>query len=146
MTADSGLPEASEAFAAHFTDPIYNDPADEFAPFGTDEGWSLLNEWAERRVELDSDTTVADLIRESGFTDTESNLDAETRPEIPNPGGSVDAATIVVSAGFTLLRLTGHIDEVGLRQTLAALNVLIGYYGSPEQLLIQRSDLESWTP
>lgn len=41
MTDDEDLPKAAPAFAAHFTDPIYNDSGGEFAPFGTDEGFDL---------------------------------------------------------------------------------------------------------
>lgn len=145
MTEDDDLPEAAPAFAAHFTDPIYDDPADEFAPFGSDEGWDLLYEWAERRDELDSTTTVADLVGESEFADFVAQLDTEEGPGIPVPGGQVDAATITIGAGFTLLRLTGHIDEAGRQQTLKALDVLIRRYESPPQLLRQRSDLQSWT-
>jgi hypothetical protein len=29
-------------FAAHFRDPIYDDEANDLAPFGNDEGWDLL--------------------------------------------------------------------------------------------------------
>ncbi|GLI27263.1 hypothetical protein ARHIZOSPH14_15050 [Agromyces rhizosphaerae] len=144
MTEYEGLPPAAPAFAAHFTDPIYDDPAGEFAPFGTDEGWDLLAEWAERRGELDTGTTLADLAEQSGFADIVAELDAEARPGIPEPGGPIDAATIVVGAGFTVLRLTGNIDEAGRRQTLRALEVLIHEYGSRRELLRQREDLESW--
>lgn len=145
MTDDEALPQAAPAFAAHFTDPVYNDPAGEFAPFGTDEGADMLDEWAHRRDELHLDTTVADLIDESGFADVVSELDTEEGPGIPIPGGQVDAATITIGAGFTLLRLTGHIDEAGRRLTLKALDVLIRRYGSRPELVRQRADLESWT-
>lgn len=64
---------------------------------------------------------------------------------IPVPGGQVEAATIVVGAGFTLLRLTGRIDDAGRRQTLKALNVLINRYDAPVELLKQRADLETWS-
>lgn len=142
---NDGLPEAAPAFVTHFTDPIYDDPADEFAPFGTDEGWDLLHEWAERRDELSPSTTVADLIGESAFDEFVAKLDEEESPGIPAPGGQVDAATIIIGAGFTLLRLAGHIDDAGREQTLKALDVLIRRYESPGQLLRQRADLHSWT-
>lgn len=142
---DEDLPEAAPAFSAYFTDPIYDDPAGEFAPFGSDEGFDLLYEWAERRDEIDKDATVVDLIEESGFADVVNEIDTPEGPGIPVPGGQVDAATITIGAAFTLLRLTGRIDEAGRLQTLKALDILIGRYDSPPELLRQRADLESWT-
>src|SRR4051812_21133688 len=56
------LPRAAPAFAAHFTDPVYNDEGDDFAPFGSDEGSDIVHESAERRDELGPDSTVADVI------------------------------------------------------------------------------------
>lgn len=145
MMDNEDLPEAAPAFTAHFSDPVYDDPAGEFAPFGTDEGFDMLYEWAERQEELGPETTVADLIEESGFADIVSELDSPEGPGIPVPGGQVDAATITIGAGFTLLRLTGRIDEEGRRQTLKALDVLIRRYDSPQELMRQQADLESWT-
>jgi len=52
MSDDGALPEAAPAFRSHFTDPVYDDQAGDLAPFGTDEGWDLLHEWAARRNEL----------------------------------------------------------------------------------------------
>ena len=144
MTDNEDLPESAPAFAAHFTDPIYSDPANDFAPFGSDEGWDMLDEWADRSDELHSNTTVSDVLEESGFAEIVSELDNEEKPEIHAPG-QVDAATITVAAGFTLLRLTGHIDEAGRQHTLEALDMLIRYYGSRPELVRQRTDLESWS-
>ena len=112
---------------------------------GSDEGWDLLHEWAEQRDQLEPSTTLADLIEASGFADIVAELDS-TRPQsMPDPGGQVDAATITIGAGFTLLRLTGHIDEDGRQQTLKALDILIRYYDAPVELVRQRADLTSWT-
>ena len=144
MMDNDELPAAAPAFAAHFTDPVYDDPGGEFAPFGTDEGFDLLHEWAERRDELGPTTTVADLVEESGFSDVVSELDSPEGPGIPQPGGQADAATITIGAGFTLLRLTGRIDDEGRRQTLKAIDVLIRRYDSPEELVRQRADLQAW--
>lgn len=72
-------------------------------------------------------------------------LDSREGPGIPVPGGQVDAATITIGAGFTLLRLTGHIDEAGRKLTLKAIDVLIRRYDSPPELLRQKADLQSWT-
>lgn len=64
-----------------------------------------------------------DLMREQP-TWFESQFDAEAPPGIPEPGGPIDAATVVIGAAFSLLRLDGHIDEAGRQQTLRALDVL----------------------
>jgi len=87
---------------------------------------------------------LAQLIQDSGFDGIEHELDFPESPGVPAPGGQVDAATIVIGAGFTLLRLTGHIDDEGKLLTLKALDVLIARYDSPPQLLRQRTDLQSW--
>lgn len=61
------------AFAAHFTDPLYDDPAGEFAPFGSDEGADLLAEWSDRPGDLREDSTLRRLLAEA-FADP-SDLD-----------------------------------------------------------------------
>ena len=120
------------AFSAHFTDPLYDDPVDEMAPFGSDEGADLLAEWAERRDELDATSTVANVLDDS--------------PPHGLAPGTVDDAIAVRSAGFVLLRLTGHIDDAGRRATLAALDTLMGpdAFGPDRVLRRQRDDLRSW--
>lgn len=146
-TADS-LP-VDPAFAEHFSEPFYLDEADEFAPFGSDEGFDVLNSAAD--AGLPGDATVGDVLDETGFGFALEDLGGETdwlaiRPEaprIPLPGGSVDAALIVEGAGFSLLRLQGRIDEVGKAQVLAALDVLIGAFDE-DQLRQIRADLVSW--
>ena len=50
---------ADDAFTDHFTSPIYDDPAGEFAPFGTDEGADLLADWAARTDELGPTSTMS---------------------------------------------------------------------------------------
>ncbi|KZE91614.1 hypothetical protein AVP41_01158 [Microbacterium sp. TNHR37B] len=139
------LADPDPSFAAHFTDPIYDDPAGEFAPFGSDEGADLLAEWSERRDELDADSTVAELIGTAdGAAEIFSLLDARDASGVPLPGEGVDAATIIVGAAFTLLRLTGHIDAPGREHAMRALDVLIDRYGPQEDLLRQRQDLDAW--
>jgi uncharacterized protein YfeS len=123
---------------------VYEDQAGEFAPFGTDEGWDLLHGWAQRRSDLTGRTAVVQILHESDFAWAEHELDVREPPGIPRPGRQVDAATIIVGAGFTLLRLTGHIDADGRKLTLRALDVLTERYGSPAELLRQRADLASW--
>lgn len=145
MTGDDSLPDAAPAFASHFTDPLYDDPASELAPFGTDEGWDMLHEWAERREGLTAATTVRDLLAGSGFEGIEEQLDVPERSTIPQPGGQIDAAVITIGAGFTLLRLTGRIDAEGKALTLKALDVLIDRFDSAPELVRQRADLQSFT-
>ncbi|MEJ5946372.1 hypothetical protein WDZ17_13825 [Pseudokineococcus basanitobsidens] len=144
MTDDESLPDPAPDFAAHFTDPLYDDPASDFAPFGNDEGADLLAEWAERREELGADSTVAEVLEEEGPDGTADELNVPVPASGAVPDGLVDAAMRVQGAGFTLLRLTGRIDERGRRDTLKALDVLISLYGSEPELVRQREDLDSW--
>ncbi len=131
MAQSDGLPEAHPAFKVHFTHALYEDEGAEFTPFGSDEGWDLVMEWGERRDELDPEVTVSQLLELSDFAGAENE-------------GDVDAATITVGAGFTVLRLTGQIDEAGRRHTLRALQTLEDFYGPIEEVGVQRRDLESW--
>ena len=144
-TVADDLPPPDPAFAKHFTDPLYSDLGGEFAPFGTDEGFDMLYDWVDRRSELGPDSTVVQLLAGTGFEGMVATLDVpEGRHKVPLPGGQVDAATIVIGAGFTLLRLTGHIDDRGKQLTLKALDALIGFYGPEPDLVRQRDDLLSW--
>ncbi|GAA4714364.1 hypothetical protein APR04_004117 [Promicromonospora umidemergens] len=56
-------PKHSE-FAAHFRDPIYDDPGDDLAPIGNDEGWDLLAGWVKQADKLDSGSTSAQIAPE----------------------------------------------------------------------------------
>lgn len=125
---------ADPAFSAHFTDAVYADPADELAPFGSDEGADLLADWEERRDDLGPHATVADVLE----GDPSSYLASNT----------LDDAMAVQAAGFVLLRLTGRIDHEGREATLAALEQLAqpDKWGPEPQLLRQLHDLRSWTP
>lgn len=154
---------AHPAFAAHFTDPVYEDPGAEFGPFGQDEPAELLAEWAQRADQLHAGSTVRDLLAD-GFEDPAdlqaflSVLDqpapAASRPDGPavagtrvlEAGGQVDVAFIVLGAGFTLLRLTGQIDQPGRGQVLAALRVLRGFYGPQPEFDRMAQDLATFTP
>ena len=131
LAQSDGLPAAHPAFKAHFTHALYEDEGAEFAPFGSDEGWDLVMEWGERRDELDPDVTVSQLLELSDFAGVENE-------------GDVDAATITIGAGFTVLRLTGQIDEAGRQHILRALQTLEDFYGPIEEVGIQRRDLKSW--
>lgn len=157
----TGAP-AHAAFTEHFTDPIYDDPAEEFAPFGSDEGADILAEWAERADELGSDSVLRDVLRDAfeDSADLQDFLDSLTSASkevaaapagptraglrIPEPGGDVDVATIVLGAGFTLLRLTGQIDGEGRQLVFASLDVLQNFYGLEREFEVMRRDLESF--
>jgi uncharacterized protein YfeS len=131
---------ADDTFTDHFTSPIYDDPAGEFAPFGTDEGADLLTEWAARRDELGPASTVRDLL--SAAVDDPADVDG-LMADLDDEDG-VDAATIVVGAGFTLLRLTGQIDDEGRALVQRALVALEAFYGEQRELSRMRDDLDSF--
>lgn len=135
---DDQLPEAHENFARHFTAPIYEDQAEEFAPFGSDEGWDTLNIAAEKRTELTKSTTVADVLEITDAPATGGWGESPTAEEW------YEDATFVAAAAFTLLRLTGQIDESGRVRALEALDILIDYFGDEPELEQQKKDLKSW--
>ncbi|WP_141686248.1 hypothetical protein [Arthrobacter sp. NIO-1057] len=62
MMNEEELPRAHENFMRHFTATFYEDESCEFAPFGSDEGWDTLQEATENRNELNSGSTVADVL------------------------------------------------------------------------------------
>lgn len=131
VTEDAGMGEPAAAFAAHFTDAVYEDVSDGRAPFGSDEGADMLAEWTERRDQLGPRSTVADVLGDEPF-EYQSSDDIYSLAEVQ-------------AAGFTLLRLTGQIDADGKRATLDAIDSLITHwYGQDPQLLRQRDDLRSW--
>ena len=133
------LPDAVPVFRAHFTDPIYDDPADDMAPFGSDEGWDVLMTWAPpRSSELGPDSTIATVL----------DVPPEQVREIAGPMDDIDgvgSAMMIVAAAFTLLRLTGRISEDDRALALEALDFEIEQYGEEPALLTQRRDLQSWT-
>jgi uncharacterized protein YfeS len=131
---------ADDAFTEHFTSPIYDDPAGEFAPFGNDEGADMLADWAERTDELSPTSTVRDLLADG--SDDPGDVDAMFA-ELDDEDG-IDAAFFVIGAGFTLLRLTGQIDDEGRTAVLRALAVLETSYGEQPELTRMRDDLESF--
>ena len=93
----------------------------------------MLAIWDERRDELGPHSTVADVL--------------EGDPQEYLSSNAVDDAIAVQAAGFTLLRLTGHIDAVGKQATLAALGQLMSpdMFGENPAIIRQRDDLRSWS-
>jgi hypothetical protein len=140
------LPPAHPAFTAHFTDDIYEQADHEFAPHGTDQGYDLVWHWAAHRHELDQDATLLELLQKSDLDDLPSQLDRPEPGPVPAPGGQIDAATFIVAAAFTLLRLTGQLDEGGKQLSMRALEILIRRYGPMPDLLRQQDDLRAWPP
>ena len=132
------LPEAHENFTRHFTAPIYEDEAGESAPFGSDEGWDTLHIAAEKRNELANDATVADVLEIVDAPATGEWGESPTAEEWN------EDATFVAAAAFTLLRLTGQIDETGRVRALEALGILIDFFGDEPELEQQKKDLERW--
>ena len=132
------LPEAHENFTRHFTAPFYEDVAGEFAPFGSDEGWDTLHDAAEKRAELTSGSTVADVLEIVDAPATGGWGESPTAEEW------YEDATFVAAAAFTLLRLTGQIDETGRVRALEALDILIDFFGDEPELEQQKKDLERW--
>jgi uncharacterized protein YfeS len=131
-------PTPHRTFATTFTDPLYQEQANEFAPFGSDEGSDTLAAWSERRSELDTCTTVRWLI------ETDDQAGALENPEENGP----DVDGFVIGAGFGLIYLTGHIDSEGKQLTLDALRRTYSYYASdnPREQPVMIRDLEAFTP
>lgn len=134
------------AFAAHFTDPLYEDRAADLAPFGSDEGDELLLDWEDRGDELDQTATIATIL--------ECEPGEETSYAGPMEGvDGMDTATFVVSAAFIVLRLTGHLSETDRQLALAAVDHQIRMLpiinaditATPTELQTQRDDLATWT-
>lgn len=147
MTDDpAALPEPAPAFARHFTDPMYADVGDDLAPFGSDEGSDLLWSWAARRQELDTTSTLATVLE----------CDPSDVAHYMGPMSGVDGietASFIISAGFVLLRLIGHLSEQDRHLMLQALDFQIrilpeinpAVTETPAALLIQRRDLAAWS-
>jgi len=142
-------PTPHPAFATHFTDPIYDDPGLETAPFGSDEGSDILWEWEQRRDELGRDSTIADVME----------IDAAQLDALVEQMAGIDyldQAAIVRGAAFTLLRLIGHLSLEDRETVLHCIDFEIETTADPawlsaearNQLLpalhIQREDLLSW--
>lgn len=144
------LPAPHPAFITHFTDAVYDDTGVETAPFGSDEGSDILWEWGQRRDELGPASSIADVM---------GSDDARLDALVGEMSGInyLDQAAIVRGAAFTLLRLTGHLSDKDRALALRSIEYEVQTTADPgwlplearEQLLppllLQRSDLLSWT-
>ncbi|WP_133766732.1 hypothetical protein [Amnibacterium kyonggiense] len=110
---DFELPPAHPAFRRIFSDPLYDDQGDEFAPFGSDEGWDAMAEIVEDFTPLDPDVTLRDLA-EDVLELEDDEFDATGLDE------TEDTDFALLGVGFTILRLTGRIDDEGRRRLITA--------------------------
>lgn len=131
---DDDFPTRHKIFASHFTDPLYVDQGEEFAPFGSDEGSDTLWYWATRRAELTRCTTLRWMI------DRYDPAGALAEPQ--NNGPDVDG--FIIGAGFALILVTGHIDTEGKDLVLDALQRTYSYYAdaNPREPAVMVRDLE----
>jgi uncharacterized protein YfeS len=128
------LPPSHPTFAAHFSDPIYDDTADDSTPFGSDEAADEVFEWMARGV--GPDLTLQAMLIESFGDDTDiSNLDFDDEP----------LGIIVIALGFLLLRVNGKLEPEGREAVLKALDWYKAYLG-PDAVNLDKakSDLESF--
>lgn len=129
------LPEAHSAFAAHFTDDLYDNTDDVYAPFGSVESEELLRECAEKRDELEDGAVITDIVEAFGD---------DLGDRIGMDEEETDLESLVVGAGFTLLRLTGQIDEQDRQYVLRALRHLEQVYGEQSEIDTMTEDLASF--
>lgn len=144
-------------FADHFSADVYSDLGAQFGPFGSEEGYDMLSEWSGRNFELSPSSTVRDLLAGAQEDAVAEDTDDEDTGSVDSvffdvlgntadPADDVvDEATIVLGAGFTLLRLTGHIDAEGEQVTLEALDAVESFYGSQPEFDQMRQDLLTFT-
>ncbi|HEU5241558.1 MAG TPA: hypothetical protein VFU25_06060, partial [Ornithinibacter sp.] len=110
---DPELPTPHAAFAAHFTDALYEDDGDDLAPFGSDEGWDLVTEWGERRDELSAHATVQEVLDESPLPDALEHVGVPVAAT-PAARDGADAARLVVVADAVRQGLADQLHEVFL--------------------------------
>ena len=96
---------AHPAFAAHFTDEIYGLEAGDVLPFGTDAGSDMLFRWLNQPEQLREQPTL----RFAMAGDVEEAADLRRPP----PGQGAEDDEELIAAGFTLLYITGNIDDEG---------------------------------
>jgi uncharacterized protein YfeS len=134
--SDPDFPTRHPRFAEHFTDPLYVDQAEEFAPFGSDEGSDTLAIWTDRRTELTKCTTLRWMF--------EQDDEADALDDPASNGPDVDG--FIIGAGFTLILFTGHIDTEGKQLVLDALQRTYSYYAKvkPREPAVMIRDLKSF--
>lgn len=108
------LPPAHPGFLRTFSSDLYDDQADEFAPFGSDEGWDAMAEIVEDFMPLDPEVTLRQLSEEV-LELVDEEFDAT------DPDETADSDFAVIGVGFTILRLTGRIDAEGRQWLIDAI-------------------------
>ena len=136
---DNYLPDAHEKFAAHFVDELYEDPADDLAPFGSDEAADEIFGWMTHLDDVTAESTVRQLVAISYDEEDEASL----LEDWASDDDTLDAITIAL--GFFLIRVTGQIDEVGRQDVLEAIARRRTRFGDEHvQFDIMTRDLESF--
>ncbi len=137
MANNSYLPAPHPAFAAHFTDPIYLDAANDLAPFPIAETLYIVEEWLERGIPATS--TLHEMLVQT-FEDDDEGIPFD---EWDEDNENVDMATVAL--GFLLLRVNGRLEEEGLTRVYAAMDREQRRYGGGFAALTKaRTDLESF--
>ena len=113
--AEVVLPPAHPRYLEVFGDPFYEDQVHDFAPFGSDEGWDAMADLVEHPPAVTGADTVRGLARRVWDWDdgTAFDQDGLLETEYTDPA--------VIGIAFTLLRVTGHLDEEGRERLVAAL-------------------------
>ena len=143
---DEDLPTPHPAFAAHFTDPLYDDDGDDDTPFGSDEGYELLHEAAGRRDAIAASPTLATVLECEPH-----HVATYMGPMVGSDG--MDTASFVISGAFTVLRLAGHLPDADRDLALAAIDLTLAHIARmnpdldrpPATWVTARSDLATWT-
>ena len=128
------LPAPHPDFAAHFSDPIYEDVSDDSTPFGSDEAADEVYDWMDRGV--GPHLTLRDMLAESFGEDMDiDNLDFDDEPLAP----------VTIALGFLLLRVNGRLEPEGRAAVLKALDWYKGYLGPAAVNLDKaKADLQSY--
>jgi len=133
---EAELPPPHPAFLRAFPSPFYTDEADEFAPFGTDEGWdvrwSILIEGPPLGPGTELARLLSDVLDEEGAALVLDGSDEET---------TADLDPVIIGAAFALIWASGRIDDAGREQLLAAIDRQIARYGDDPRLTMMRADV-----
>ncbi|GAB3989114.1 hypothetical protein [Nocardioides marmoraquaticus] len=136
-------PPRDPRYTAHFTDPLYDDVADDCAPFGSDQGSDLLHDVEQAGRTIAPDATIESLLPwgsvESFFADAER--------------GDVDGLLLIYATGFLLLRYRGDLsgtDLEVLQRAVAGIHADLAALGHTEAVAPLRdtvlADLASYDP
>lgn len=114
----------SPAYAAHFTDPLYDDNVLDAAPFGDDSGADMLSDVTVLGKVIPADATIASLIPWGGTVEGCFDQAAD---------GDPDGLSMIYAAAFLLLRYLGRISESDYQILRRALEALADWLAASEQ-------------